>query len=61
VTPGAFRIGACEAFTDPPLECAACGETVCTVQYDDDLDVLVRTAADHTCNPRPGNETTTEA
>lgn len=36
---------------DPPLIHETCGQTVCTVEYGDTLDVLVRTALGHAADP----------
>lgn len=40
--------------TDLELTCLNCGAVVCDVEHGDTLDVLVRTAADHRCNPKEG-------
>ena len=56
--PERFKVGSNEGlrYDDPPLECTACGQVVCTIEVGDDLAVLVMTANSHICTDGPAED-----
>jgi hypothetical protein len=56
--PERFTVGSNEGlrYDDPPLECTACGQVVCTIEVGDDLAVLVMTANSHVCTDGPAED-----